>query len=189
MVKLDPTNLSVAYNLISLQEELMTNRQKIQAYRELLAIAPDFTEAALNLGIAYYREGRHEESKSMFDGILKHQAESGIAYYNRGLTRLKLKDPAGAERDFKKGLQFLGTDHAPSYGALGIAFTELQRFGAAIEALELAVSLDPKNPIYAFNLAHAFYKNGAKNRACFYFQKAADLGQKEALTMLSKICE
>lgn len=188
MVKLDPGNLTVAYNLISLQEELMTNRQKIQAYKDLLDVAPDFTEAALNLGIAYYREGKYEESKEMFDGILKNRPETGIAWYNRGLTQLKLKNPQAAESDFRKGLNLLSTDHAPSFGALGIALTELQKYASAIEALELAFSLDGKNSIYAFNLANAYYKKGDKNRACFYFKKSADLGQKEAFIMLGKIC-
>jgi tetratricopeptide (TPR) repeat protein len=189
MIQLNPNNLTVAYNLISLQEEIMGNQEKIRAYKELLDIAPDFTEAALNLGIAYYKEQRFEESNKIFDDIISHRPDAGIVYYNRGLTLLKLKKPSAAVKDFKKGLEFLPTDHAPSYGALGIAYTELGQFREAIEALDLAFSLSPENAIYAFNLGNASYKGGDRERACVYFRKSADLGQKEALLMLARICK
>lgn len=61
-----------------------------------LQFNPNNTEAYLNRGLAYYRQGKYQAAISEYDQVIERQANDLRAYYNRGLARFELNDYQGA---------------------------------------------------------------------------------------------
>lgn len=56
------------------------------AYREALAIAPDFADAYLNLGAILCESGRHAEAAALYDLALEHAPDVALLHFNRAVA-------------------------------------------------------------------------------------------------------
>jgi len=187
ILKIDPDNRVAAFNLLELESEKLDTKSSTEGYESLLAMSPDFVEAYVNLAINHYKAGDYIKSITVLNEAIKKGDVSGKAYYNRGLAKLKLGKAIEAESDFRFALSLLG-HHAPSFGGLGSALIQQERYLDAMEALQVAHSLNEEDIIYVFNLGHASYKAKKLPEACAYFQKAAAMGSMEARQLLLKLC-
>lgn len=138
---------------------LATNRQqKIKYFREAIRLNPNYTLAMLQLGRLYY------------DG---HEYESAALW----LAKIPKDDPVAGEANFLLGMaEFYRGNYDKAYAAfsflaarlpltevynnLGVVEGRRGRRGASIEHFTKAVTTDPSDPDYRFNLAVALYKNG-----------------------------
>jgi len=58
--------------------------QAVESYREVLALAPEWIDAHINLGVALYQLGRVEEARDQFAAAVQLDPLSGISRYNLG---------------------------------------------------------------------------------------------------------
>jgi Tfp pilus assembly protein PilF/TolB-like protein len=138
---------------------LATNRQqKTKYFREAIRLNPNYTLAMLQLGRLYY------------DG---HEYESAALW----LAKIPKDDPIAGEANFLLGMaEFYRGNYDKAYAAfsflaarlpltevynnLGVVEGRRGRRAASIEHFTKAVTTDPSDPDYRFNLAVALYKNG-----------------------------
>ena len=138
---------------------LATNRQqKTKYFREAIRLNPNYTLAMLQLGRLYY------------DG---HEYESAALW----LAKIPKDDPIAGEANFLLGMaEFYRGNYDKAYAAfsflaarlpltevynnLGVVEGRRGRRAASIEHFTKAVTADPSDPDYRFNLAVALYKNG-----------------------------
>jgi Tfp pilus assembly protein PilF len=138
---------------------LATNRQqKTKYFREAIRLNPNYTLAMLQLGRLYY------------DG---HEYESAALW----LAKIPNDDSIAGEANFLLGMaEFYRGNYDKAYAAfsflaarlpltevnnnLGVVEARRGRRSAAIEHFTKAVTADPSDPDYRFNLAVALYKNG-----------------------------
>jgi len=58
--------------------------QAVESYRQALALAPEWVDAHINLGVALYQMGRVEEARAQFAAAVQLDPLSGISRYNLG---------------------------------------------------------------------------------------------------------
>jgi len=58
--------------------------QAVESYRQVLALAPEWIDARINLGVALYQLGRAEEAREEFAAAVQLDPLSGISRYNLG---------------------------------------------------------------------------------------------------------
>jgi tetratricopeptide (TPR) repeat protein len=80
---------------------------------------PDFAEAYLQRGLAYYDSGATLQAVSDYNEVLKLNPESVQAYYSRALARMVLKNLPGALADVDQAIR-LNLDYAAGYNLRGI---------------------------------------------------------------------
>lgn len=138
---------------------MATNRQeKTRYFREAIRLNPSYTLAMLQLGRLYY------------DG---HEYESAASW----LVRIPKDDPVTGEANFLLGMaEFYRGNYDKAYAAfsflaarlpltevynnLGVVDARRGRRTPAIAYFTKAITADPSDPDYRFNLAVALYKNG-----------------------------
>ena len=76
--------------------------EAIAAFKEAIAIKPDYDKAHYNIGVAYYRLGRHAEALAAFKKAIAIKPHYGLAHYNMGVTYEKLKQNKLAVAAYEK---------------------------------------------------------------------------------------
>jgi tetratricopeptide (TPR) repeat protein len=89
----------------------------------------------------------------------------------------------GAARSFQKALE-LAPDRAEGHFQLGVAYGELGRFDAAINAISRAIDRMPANGAYFYGRARVYLLAGDEELAMKDFMEAAFLGDEKARTYL-----
>ncbi|MGJ7506751.1 tetratricopeptide repeat protein [Variovorax sp. GT1P44] len=75
------------------------------AYREALALAPDFADAYLNLGAILCESGRHAEAAALYDLALKHEPDVALLHFNRAVALEDLGRLPEALQGYERCLQ------------------------------------------------------------------------------------
>ena len=135
---------------------------KISHFKEAVRLAPEYSSALLQLGKTYY-QGR--------------EYKNAIAW----LEKVSVKDPAASESRFYQGLaayyagEYDRADKAFRFVAARFPLTEVynnlgvleSRRGrrSAIDYFRKAISADPQDPDYRYNLAVAWYRLGNREAA------------------------
>lgn len=136
-----------------------TNRQqKIRYFREAARLNPNYTLAMLQLGKTYF-DGKEYESAAVW------------------LARIPKDDPAAGEANFLLGMaEFYRGNYDKAYAAfsflasrlpltevynnLGVVEGRRGKRASSVDYFNKAVSADPSEPDYRFNLAVALFKSG-----------------------------
>ena len=75
LLELEEKDCDVLYNLALLLQKRGRTAEAVRFYREVLALRPDFQEAALNLGHALMGMGKHEEARVAWQSTLRGNAD------------------------------------------------------------------------------------------------------------------
>jgi len=132
--------------------------QKIKYLKEALRLNPGYAAAAFQLGAVYYEGHEYEQAAVWLAKVPKDDSSAGeatfllaMSEYNRGnLDRAYVAFSALAAR----------LPLTEVYNNLGVVDARRGRRAQAVEYFSKAVTADPSDADYRFNLALALFKNG-----------------------------
>src|ERR1035438_3967626 len=149
-----------------------TADEKIQCYRDAARLNPDYAQAWLALGKAYYAQHAYEPAIAALSQVHQSSAQSGVASASGAIAReanFYLGLAAYAHGDFAKAetaFQFVAErlPLAEVYNNLGVV---ARRRGQkrATDYFQRAIQDDPSDPDYHFNLAVTLAQAGDRTGA------------------------
>jgi tetratricopeptide (TPR) repeat protein len=92
-----------------------------ESYRRVLAAAPNWIEAHINLGVALYQMGRNEEAREAFLAAVQIEPSNGIARYNLGCVLEEQGRLAGAIEHLSSAARLMPA-HADVHFNLALAY-------------------------------------------------------------------
>lgn len=116
----------------------------LEAFRQAVALEPEFAEAHNNLGLAHSRLGQDKEAVDAFQKALKADPKMGEVYNNLGFLYHTSSQFERAVQMFGQAIQTAG-DSSVAYTNLGNTFYKMKQPEKAVEAWQRALELDPMN--------------------------------------------
>jgi tetratricopeptide (TPR) repeat protein len=116
--------------------------QARDAWRAILDVVPQHTEAAARLGRLAWEDGDHAAAVSLLERATSGDAPASV-WFDLGLTRQDLRDYHGAAAAYRKAIE-LKSDFAEAALNLGIVLQELGDPDGAMRVYAQAYSLRPK---------------------------------------------
>ena len=138
--------------------------------------APDQFRPHHNLGVAYQKQGRLQESISEFEKALKskglnRRTEAVVTYYQLGRAYYQLGDLQKSKGFYEKALQ-MDANLPHALADLAVLYSAEGDAGTAGAYLERAYKTDSENPYVNFNMGLSYMKKGEVDRAEPHFRKA-----------------
>jgi len=131
--------------------------EQIREFREAVRLNPNYAEAQLRLGEAYYRQRQYGEAVTWLASVPQSHPLGREASFYLGLAAYSHGDFAQAETAFEFVAARLPL--AEVYNNLGVVAARRDSKTAA-DRFRRAVESDPSDPDYHFNLALELYRGG-----------------------------
>jgi Flp pilus assembly protein TadD/TolB-like protein len=131
--------------------------EKVRRLREAIRLNPQYTEAVLALGRAYFNNREFESAASWLQRIPRTDEFAGEAYFLLGLSQYYSGDFDKADASFRFLESRLPLTEVENN--LGVVAARRGR-RSAVEYFQKTVQLDPNDADYRFNLGLALYKSG-----------------------------
>jgi len=122
-----------------------------QAFKRVIALAPEAEEGYVHLGNVYLRNERINQALQTYREGLQRNPASALLHFNLGIALKQGGDRAGAIDSFKTALTY-HPSYAQAYFSLGNTYREAELPTEAEEAYRQAVALQPDNADYHANL-------------------------------------
>lgn len=160
--------------------------EKIRRFREAVRIMPNYTEALLQLGKAYYAQREYEAAIAALDKIPRGDSLGREAAFFLGLAAYSHGNLAKAESAFNfLASQLPLTEVRNNLGV--VAARRGQK--SALDDFQKAVQADPNDPDYRFNLGLTYYRDGDLASASRQLRETLNLkpNDQEAKSLLDTI--
>jgi len=131
----------------------------VTAHRELVALAPHFSEAHSNLGVALFELGRLEEAVVAFNQAIATKPDSAEAYSNLGYALQELGRHDEALSALRRAVALRG-DFADAHSNLGSVLQDGGETGEAVREFRAAIAATPDHAKAHNNLAHMLLRLG-----------------------------
>lgn len=149
-----------------------------QGYTQLLAIEPGNRDALLGLAVIAQKRNRSDEAGRYYVRLLELDPRDPQA--NAGLMSLRTQGDSRQAESRLKMLIAQQPDSAVLYFALGNVYSGESRWAEAQQAYFRAVSAEPANADYAFNLAVSLDHLNQGKLAADYYRRALALASSGA---------
>lgn len=134
-----------------------SEEEQIRRFSEAVRLNPDYPEALLQLGKAYYRRRQYEQAMTWLGRVPQDVAEAREANFYLGLAAYYQGSYERAESAF--GFVAARLPLAEIYNNQGVVASRRGKKNSA-EYFQKAVDGDPSDADYRFNLAVALYRTG-----------------------------
>jgi len=163
-----------------------TTEQQIQLFHDALRLSPEYPQAVLQLGKAYYRAGKYDQAAAWLARVPPANPHSGEANFYLGLASYYQGDFPRAEAAFNAVAQRLAL--AEIHNNLGVVVDHRDR-KLAVECFQRAASDDPNDSDYRFNLGVELYRDGDRTAAARQLRESLVLrpSDPEAHSLLATI--
>jgi Flp pilus assembly protein TadD/TolB-like protein len=131
--------------------------EQIQRFREAIRLNPNYPEALLQLGKAYYRSRQYEPAIATLARVPENHPLAREANFYLGLAAYYHGDFQRAESAFHFVAALMPL--AEVYNNLGVVSSHADKKSAA-DYFQKAINADPNDPDYHFNLAIELYRSG-----------------------------
>ena len=121
---------------------------------EARKLDPDNDNITLQYANLLWKEGRSEESRKIYEGVLAKDPENRYALEAMGYLYREENDPKMAAEYFNRLAKAYPDDYIP-YLALGDLYTQTRQFQLADDNYQQAYKLAPENPLIIANAANA----------------------------------
>ncbi len=128
-----------------------------------LKLDPNHSQARINLGVMYARQGQLEKAVEEFTGLINRGSSDPVVLYNAGLALKNLERP-------EQALPFLqkATERTPANAdwlfTLGQVYQSLKKNDEALLAYRNSLRVNPDNPMVHLNMGTVFW-----DQQHFYF--------------------
>ncbi len=147
------------------------------SYRQALASNPDERDALLGLAHIAHRQGRNDEARAFYQGVLRLEPSHPVA--QAGMLALADTDseyPVSRAREIAEQ----NPESAAAQSALGSALAREGLVAEAQQAFFQAMSLEPNHPLHAYNLAVALDRLHKPDLARTYYERALALADQSS---------
>lgn len=148
-------------------------------YREVRAADPGNIDALLGLGALAARGNRPDEARDMYQAVVDADPRNAAAI--SALSTLPAQGSRQLDESALKNMLREQPGAANLHFALGLQYVAQGRWPDAQMAFFDAVSNDPTNADYAYNLAVSLDRLGQPGPAAAYYQRALNLANASAL--------
>lgn len=150
---------------------------------------PDAMDYDVNyyLATAYYKAGRSEDAKKVYDAILALKGDAREAYFMRGIVQIRMGNYELAKPDFDKAIELAPTD----YDQLIEIYKVMEETGyqeMGIAYLESVIQKAPKD-MGNYDKGRIYFYLGDFESARNYLEQARDAGDAQATYYLGKTWE
>lgn len=146
-----------------------------RALERALELAPDTSEGETLLGWAQMLQDKLDAALMHFQTVLSREPENALARINVGYICLKKGIFGEAIEHLSKALRQNDDRRATLYGTfyLGLVYTEREMYEDAQSFFERAIVLGPNLVEAYFELGHALWLGGGRDRAMEVWQRGA----------------
>ena len=169
---LDRLNQLVALATQHLDAERFEHAE--EAYRQILAIRPDYAGACHNLGYALDKQNKLDEAAAYFKKALALKPDFAEALNCLGNVCMKQHNTYEAESCFMQALS-IKPDYAKAHNSLGCLFEKQQKLPEAAACYKQALTLKPDYAEAYYNIGNVFYRQSNLNEAETYLKRALAL--------------
>jgi Flp pilus assembly protein TadD len=149
-----------------------------EAYRRAIERNPDERDALLGLAHIAHRQGRQAEARSYYEQVLRLEPHHPVA--NAGLLTLLAEGDLQNATSRALELAERNPESAAAFATLGSLLVRGGRIADAQQAFFRAVTLEPGQPIHAYNLAVALDRLHKYELARSYYERSLVLAEKSA---------
>ena len=135
-----------------------------------------------------YDTDRHEDAVNAFNKVIQKDANHQDALVLRGASKFSLAAYQGAIKDFNKSIEERGVTK-DVVGWIALAHYKMNNMDLAVNTLETALLVDPKNRTLWNLQGDIAQDNDERLKACDSWEKAAALGDTKAKRKLEKNCD
>jgi tetratricopeptide (TPR) repeat protein len=156
-----------------------------QAYRQVLALAPQHADALHLLGLVYYRLNRLAGALECLSSAIQQQPASAVYRFNYGVVAQKASSLEEAIAAYRKAIE-LNPRYIEAHINLGNALREQGQLEESISSYRAALGLNPSLAETHNNLGVALKEQGQTNDAIASYRRALELrpGHVEAFNNL-----
>ncbi len=146
-----------------------TNAEKIQQFREAVRFSPNYNEALLLLGRAYFDDHQFDQAAATFAQVSSNDPLAREANFYLGLAAYYLGDFSRSQSAFNFVAARLPLPEV--YNNLGVVTGRLGDKKQSAKYLQKAVQADSSDADYNFNLAVALAQDGERQDAIHFFNE------------------
>ena len=182
-----PNHLEINIFLGSLYMESGRSTDAEQVFGKAMQTNPSSLGAIFGRAAALQSLSRHSEAAELLEAVVERHPQSPSAWYNRGVVRMSMGQHAAAEADFSRALA-LQPNSPKLLEARGTARALQGQQGAsgAIQDLQAALAVNPRNPDSWHMLGHSFLCLGHTGDAQVCWQRALEIAPQHLQSLLDR---
>jgi Flp pilus assembly protein TadD len=169
-----------------------TNKEKQEAMAEIPPpeetknLIPEKPTAKMMVDFAHVRAsmGEYSDAGNLFEKAIKAEPKNVDARVGLAKIKMQLGHPDQAVEKLQEGIARM-PKAAPLWNELGIAYTKMEKYPEAIEALEKAIKFEPDTDLYRQNLAGVLVVTGEVNKA--YKLYSQEMSEADARVQIARI--
>jgi tetratricopeptide (TPR) repeat protein len=174
-LQLEPANDRASIGLAKAYEKLNQPEKAEAAYKQAIALRPNYWRGYDQLGGFYFRTADYPKAEQMFGTATEKDPQSFRSYSNLAAALSAQAKDTDAVDALKKSIALHPT--ADAYSNLGVALFKLRRFDEAAEDFRRSIQLAPDAYDSWSALGDAEYYSGHRNQAVKDYNKAMELPQ------------
>ncbi len=140
-----PTPEDFFQSALDCEDRAETLPEAIENYQRVVDLAPNWIEAHINLGVAYYQMGQLSDARNAFLTAVQIDPLNGISRYNLGCTLEELGELDEAIDHLRRAARAMPA-HADVHFNLALAYEKRGERGAAHEQWALYLRYAPSGP-------------------------------------------
>ena len=169
----EPKNDRAWYNLAYTYTMLGEHPEAISAYRQTLALRPQFAEASLNLGILLLEEKQAAEAVQHLEAVVAARPKDARSHLLLGDAVEAGGDSGRAVEQYRRALALDPKLHQAHY-ALGRLLVDLKKFAEAEPQLAQAIRLQPTDTTASLEMARLWELTGREGEALKFYTELVE---------------
>ncbi len=144
---------------------------EIETYKQEVEKNPDDAEAHYNLGVAYYKSGKHKKAIESYKQAIKINPDDAHVHANLGATYYELGMYKEMIESCKRAIR-INPDNADVHASLGYTYYETGKYKEAFESYKQAIRINPDDAEAHFFLGVAYDESGKYEEAIESYKQA-----------------
>ena len=186
-IELNPEHEDSHYNRGVINDEIGNTKLAIQDYCNAIRLNPKQPDSYNNRGWDYFQLGNINSAMQDYNKAIQLNPSYAEAYNNRAWVYDQSGDAASAIKDYTKAIQLKPNFTKPLYNR-AVLKEKTGDLKGAIEDYTLLLKLNPGDNTIYFSIGNIYQGLNDIDSACVNWQKAKQLGNKNAIEMIKHYC-